>query len=683
MPAMLSFCFLTNYMPVYMTQRLLFTILLLLSAMHLQAQHLLGIAGSNYGGSNAVFLNPSSIADAKQGFYLNLVGGHITFANTYFNYDGPGLQPDVLAEEYGDVLSSDGLFDRSYIRERLDGKQKMAHFGIDLRLPSFMLKLSPRHSIALTTRFRTAMQANNVSEDLARVIGYGVANPDLLNTPFTGSEAYFNTNAFSETGFTYALVLFSREKRFLKGGFTVKRLAGLYSAHLLAPEVDYQLKQTQAGESYMQVQQGNASFGFSKESPEINEKEVRNAFFGGDTPGSGWGVDIGLTYEHRPRYADYQYEVEGEERTDHGENKYRYRIGVALLDVGAITYKDPQQVSAYDITRQNLNLNSDAFEDISYNNAAQTLQEAFKVQPNERGSSIRSGLPTALHLNVDYRFTRNLFLNTAVLHNLRSKDAVGMRQYSVLAVAPRLEGRKLELAVPVYLTNNYRDLTMGAMVRLGGLTVGSNNLAAMLSSNKAVGPDLYMNLGFGIGTGGKRAKIEERARKKANKEQRKVEKQQRQAKNVNVSSVATPDSPAQAPATSPIVAPVDSSNATTVDPLGSAPVDTLNISPVDSVGNAPIDSLGHTPADSLIKTAVEPVKVMTAGSLSTPSVKPLENAQPAGGAPGTVPGAVQPSPAIKPDTGAAEKAEKSLGAVPVVKPAGAPEPVAPAKAFSH
>ena len=209
-----------------MSRLLLLTSLFLLSAFQMHGQHLLGLAGSNYGGTNAVYLNPSSIADSRQGFYLNIFGGHITFANTYFHYDGAGAQLDAILEDPEGLLQNDGLFERSRIQERLNGKPKMAHFGVDLRLPSFMLKLNPRHSIAFTTRFRTALQANHVSEDIAQVIGFGTDNPALQDTPFAGSEAYFNTNAFAETGFTYSMVLLSKGERFLKGGLTAKPKPG-------------------------------------------------------------------------------------------------------------------------------------------------------------------------------------------------------------------------------------------------------------------------------------------------------------------------------------------------------------------------------------------------------------------------------------------------------------------------
>ncbi|MFT2008085.1 DUF5723 family protein [Pontibacter sp. 13R65] len=593
-----------------MIRYLLFSLILLLSSIRLQGQHSLGLAGSNYAGSHATFLNPSSIADSRQGFHLNLGTGHITFSNTSFYNTGPtGHIGNLLQGGGQEVVESGELDPKSYYQERLDGKQKMAHYGLEMRLPSFMLKLGPRHSIALTNRFRRAAHANNVSEDFARAIGFGIGNTAIQNTPFTNSEAYFNTNAFTETGLTYALVLLSQEQRFLKAGVTVKKLTGLHTGHLLVSEADYRL-QTQNGESTMQVQQGKANLGYSSSNYRIEARDLIDAFQGSGMPGSGWGMDIGFTYEHRPQYAAYQYTVNGKERTDHGENKYKYRIGASLLDVGNITYKDPE-LRRYEVARQNLTIGSYTFEGVNVDRLGPVIEEALEVQASERKTEIVSGLPTALHLNVDYRLTRNVFVNGSVLHNLRAKEAVGMRQYSTLAVAPRLEGRKLELALPLYLTNNYRDLAFGAMLRFGPFIVGSDNLAALLGSNKAVGPDIYLGMGFGIATGGRRQRIEERARKKEVSRQLKAEKEQRKAAKAGLTSPAV---------TSPSAA-------------------------------QPVHSVENTPADSLSGVEINKVEVPVEEPVSTPAVVPAENEKPEP-APAPEPAtSVEPAPAIKTENG--------------------------------
>jgi hypothetical protein len=273
--------------------------------------------------------------------------------------------------------------------------------------------------------------------------------------------------------------------------------------------------QDQGGSSFVRIQQGQARFGFSRSEFDFDEEEILDVITWRNIPGAGWGFDLGLTYEHRPKFADYQYTLNGKERVDQAENKYKYRIGASLLDMGGITYKNTQHVRRYNLTRQNLDFTEDTFGDVDLENLAPTLEEALAVEPSERLTSLHTGLPTTLHLNVDYRLSRRLFLNASMLQNLRGKAALSMRQFSVLTIAPRFENEFLELAFPVSIYNNYRDLALGAMLRMGPLLIGSNNLGGILGVGKITGADVYVGVGFGIGTGGQREKLEKKEEKKA------------------------------------------------------------------------------------------------------------------------------------------------------------------------
>ena len=58
-----------------------------------RAQQWLGLANSNYAGINGVYLNPSSIADSRYGFQLNLVAVQGSLTNNYYRYRGPYSLP--------------------------------------------------------------------------------------------------------------------------------------------------------------------------------------------------------------------------------------------------------------------------------------------------------------------------------------------------------------------------------------------------------------------------------------------------------------------------------------------------------------------------------------------------------------------------------------------------------------
>ncbi|HRO71310.1 MAG TPA: DUF5723 family protein, partial [Chitinophagaceae bacterium] len=62
---------------------------------------------------------------------------------------------------------------------------------------------------------------------------------------------------------------------------------------------------------------------------------------------TGFGGDIGFVYEYRPGHEKYKLDSNNYRRD---LNKYKFRIGMALLDIGSVKYKrDMQRSGAYDI----------------------------------------------------------------------------------------------------------------------------------------------------------------------------------------------------------------------------------------------------------------------------------------------------------------------------------------------
>src|SRR5690606_37921465 len=140
-------------------------------------------------------------------------------------------------------------------------------------------------------------------------------------------------------------------------------------------------------------------------------------------------------------------------------------------------YDNPNYVRGYNILRENVQLRLTDFEGAeSTDDVADVLNEAFGINPSDRITSFRSGLPTALNVNFDYNLGGPLYVNTTWVQGLRGKEAIAMRQQSLLAITPRAELKYIEAAFPIALQNNYSILTVGAMLKLGPLIVGSDNI---------------------------------------------------------------------------------------------------------------------------------------------------------------------------------------------------------------
>ncbi|MBW3128627.1 DUF5723 family protein [Hymenobacter profundi] len=451
------------------------------------AQMLFNSTHGNFSGLNEANWNPAAIADSRLSFEFRLLAldGHAT--NSAYRYTGPW--------RLGNLNESFSLSARDLTLQE-NSRPKLVSVGLNVRGPGVMLRLSPRHSVALSVGARAALQGNQVSQELVR------SAVDQFETAgaYTNNTANFNINAFSEWNATYARVLLDQQTHVLKAGITVKRLMGIGSAYLQSKQFDYTTtpanRNTQLADTVVHLDRLDGSFGYSNPDAfrDLDAGTVRRWLTPGSSPGAGWGLDVGVVYEYRPNSEQYRYQdKKGAWQTDYGHNKYRYRLAVALTDIGSIRYRK-QAVVYNDIRRTNLGINSQDINDITLDNYNDQLEKIFQIQPQNRDNAFRAALPTTLNIDLDYHLLWKLYANASLSQGLRGRYAVGMRRFSYAALTPRLEMRWLEVAMPLSLTNSYQDFAYGLVLRAGPLTIGSNNLPALFRSTQPYGANLFGEL---------------------------------------------------------------------------------------------------------------------------------------------------------------------------------------------
>ncbi|MBC6609665.1 thrombospondin type 3 repeat-containing protein [Hymenobacter sp. BT507] len=179
-------------------------------------------------------------------------------------------------------------------------------------------------------------------------------------------------------------------------------------------------------------------------------------------------------------------------------NKYRLRLGLALTDIGAIRYNNAQYVRQARVANsQTLQLGQlDTIQIRNADDIAPTLDRLIGL--SEQSQRFTTYLPTTLRLSADYRLLNHLYTGLQWTQSLLPDRTIGHRSISSLVLTPRLEFSRVEVAVPVLLTNRYRSLQLGAMVRLGPLLIGSDNLGGLLGQTAVTGADLYVGLGFAL-----------------------------------------------------------------------------------------------------------------------------------------------------------------------------------------
>jgi outer membrane protein OmpA-like peptidoglycan-associated protein len=464
------------------------------------AQGWIGLANSNYAGTNGLYQNPSSIADSRQKFFINLSGADVNFYNTYLEVKTPytpwQLLRNNVGDEYRDV-NGNVQFKPEYLTEMLDGRTKFVTASGEVRLPSFMVALGPTRALAFSSRVRGFAQASNVSEPLARLIRYSLDDAQrlgLANQVLSDNGFNLSVNAYHEFALSYAQNFTDNTVHFLKGGLTLKYLAGLGSAYVNNKGVSYQVYN---GDS-IEVRDRNVTYGSTDYRYYQRDDFKVTDLYGSQRLGWGFGGDLGLTYEWRPDADKYSYKMDGESWVDHTQNKYKLKVGLALVDLGGIVYDNPNYVRQAGMGSAGT-VQWGSLDTIQYRQLAgidELMQRTMRL--NVQTKSFTSVLPAALHLNADYRFREHFYLGAAWTQNLLPTSTTGSRAISSLALTPRAEFSQAEVAFPVILANDYRKVQLGAMLRLGPLTVGSDNLGGVFGAGAITGYDLYASVGFGL-----------------------------------------------------------------------------------------------------------------------------------------------------------------------------------------
>jgi outer membrane protein OmpA-like peptidoglycan-associated protein len=456
-------------------QRLLLCWLALLPGLCTMAQSYPGYRTSNYTGVNGVFFNPANIADNRFKWDINVLA-----VDGFAGNDQAGLRfKDIVHSFSVDSLKS----------KLLRGNDKINSLSYaDILGPSFMISLSPRTSLAISTRTRAFANGRDVNGNLAAAVidasHSGITGP----LSFNSNNSIVHATGWTEFGASVGQVFTNRNSHhFLKGGITLKYLAGTADSYLRMSGITGTIGNG-AGTTFIE---GPASGALSINTTNTNFEDYKiGDFF--KFNGSGFGGDIGLVYEWRPP-ADYSmYE------TDRFANKYKLKIGLALLDVGRIRFKkSSNQAASYSVdipAGDRFDLSSLEGKSVSEYKAVLDASPYFTGMAENNAYSV--DLPTTLQANVDWLIAGGFGLNFgAQVSTNKSKD-FKLYEFNSYSLTPRWENSLFGVELPL----NYNERTQfnaGIGFRIGPLFFGSGSiLTALVHDSKQA--DLYAGLHFGI-----------------------------------------------------------------------------------------------------------------------------------------------------------------------------------------
>jgi outer membrane protein OmpA-like peptidoglycan-associated protein len=474
-----------------------------ISCLQLQAQEMLGIANSNYAGVSGMHLNPSTIVDSRLKIDFNLVTFGISFDNDYLYIPKSKLTFFGFKNIGNAISDKDDNGNKQYLEYDTTSNKNIT-FAATIKGPSVAFAVKNNY-FAISTAVCSYTSIKDLHYAVAK---FGYEEDGLHYKPQQGKwyeSGPLNIGAmvWGELGVTYGREIYSKEKHYLKGAITLKRLWGYASVYCQGDNIRFRIDEDTVSSSTTTNSQSvfyqvgaDVRYGHS-----FNEN-VKGTPYGDLINGDGWGVDLGFAYEYRPDFAAGTYSMDGKELSNPQVNKYKLRVGASLLDIGKIRFGgtnskdfDLRGASSAWVGWDTIN----TFNTIDFDT---TISNYFFGSPyaSQVAASYNMALPTAVSLQVDYQAWKNIYVNSTWVQSIK-RNIPGVRRANIISLTPRYERNWFEVSVPMSFYE-YDVFRVGLSVRLASLIIGSDKLGSVLGISDMGGMDFYMALKFSI-TGSK------------------------------------------------------------------------------------------------------------------------------------------------------------------------------------
>jgi len=438
------------------------------------AQETWGIANSNFAGNMGVGLNPSSIVGGPYKKEFLLVAGDVFEDNNfvYLKRNSGVIRKSLLGEtvpegSFGDHYTETPL-KRGYASGYLQGPSYIRNYG--------------KWAWAAHMSYRSANSVTDLPYHLAKFIKEGFDYVPQHGIRYTAGPFKADLMGWFELGGTYARVLRStgNEEHVVKAGITLSAMAGSYGIWVDANSLDYIVPNSQL------LIVNNLDGQYAHASAQDGDRLFRDM-----TEIRGWGgrTDIGITYINHMNRGAYDCNLSADYL-----RKYRYRLGLSLMDFGLIRYTTQQtRVLSID-SRSAYWPGIDTMKFLHWYYVDTTISSHFYGSPSasRRGDRFTMFLPMAVSLQFDYNLKPRYYLNLSAVQRV-PVGSYPVRRPNQMALTARYETRRWELAVPLSFFE-YKQLSLGLAWRYGILVIGTDRLGTFTGLFNSTGFDLFFGL---------------------------------------------------------------------------------------------------------------------------------------------------------------------------------------------
>jgi len=431
-------------------------------------------------------------AQESTGFNLSPTGGVLALAqnpaqafSTYLKADIHLFSLHVVADNNYLSLNQKKLFSGEDVEEVLEqetnGRDMNALVQMEALGPSFMIRLTPKAAMAFASKARVLVNVDGVPAAAAKKLYDILLDEGVADYSFAGEYTSVNANAWMEYALTYARLLLARGPHRVQAGISLKLLQGVSSYSLTVR--DYQSQYDVASETLRRI------------SATVAYGHTQNLTWGNDDNGLlkgeawGFGVDLGGVYEYHPqrvRAADGGTTVSPD---------YRFRIGFALLDLGAVSYQ--KKLASRDFSADITELNILAFAGIaSQADINATINGLAGVSPlADDSGKFTMDLPARINAYLDYRIGKGVYvsLNPVIALSGGTGDDHRTHQKTMCYFSLRVERPWFGICFPGAI-GGLGGARLGLGIKAGPLLIGSSSLLGTLLSGKTKVGDVFVGL---------------------------------------------------------------------------------------------------------------------------------------------------------------------------------------------
>lgn len=447
-----------------------FLIMLSLFGANLFAQeHFAGLNTSSRVGILTAGMNPAELVNISNKFEVNVLGMSLNVANNKIGFS--------------DLTSDKNIEDLIFV-----GSDPVnMRFDAEVYGPGISIK-HKSWAFGLVTKTNGHLDIVDVDTKLGDAISNSGLNTLLSTTTINNNNNQrINGTTWGEVDFLLAKTLFDTPKHKINGGITLKLLFPGSYANIGADQFSGTIVQT-GGQGYLTNTLANVNFSYSGSLANSfsNFDDYSKSVFGSL---NGFGGDVGINYQ----WKDENAANDAINKDKANKNKYKLNAGIALRNLGGMTFKDSNNQSTNYVLEiqgaESLNLNQ--FENVDSLQEVETILINSGYLTKTTGTKdFKVSLPTTLSLYADVKIIPILYVSGYLQQRLsddHKNDQITVQ--NVFTVTPRVNLGLFEAYVP-FSNSDISGFNTGFGFRVGGFYLGSGSIVtALLNDSKQA--DIY------------------------------------------------------------------------------------------------------------------------------------------------------------------------------------------------